>query len=101
MVSFHVPFKTLSMSMTQAEKIIVAIFLKVQKLFFNILLLTRPDQESSDYIFDSKITDLIELLKQEVERMRIETGEIANNSDGYNGIHHLQYNQQNFFRNQK
>ncbi|PWA59123.1 basic-leucine zipper (bZIP) transcription factor family protein [Artemisia annua] len=62
----------------------------------------EPDQESPDFISDSNITDLIEALKQEVERLRIETGEIANNLDGYNfGIHHLQYNQQNFFRFQK
>ncbi|GJT98776.1 hypothetical protein Tco_1094294 [Tanacetum coccineum] len=45
---------------------------------------------------------LNEALKQEVERLRIATGEIANSSDGYNlGMHHLQYNQPNFFRNQK
>ncbi|PWA92245.1 transcription factor RF2b [Artemisia annua] len=44
----------------------------------------EPDQESPDFISDSNITDLIEALKQEVKRLRIETGEIANNSDGYN-----------------
>ncbi|KAI3731193.1 hypothetical protein L1987_62378 [Smallanthus sonchifolius] len=46
---------------------------------------------------------LSEALKQEVERLRIATGEITNCSDGYNlGIHNnVQYNQPNFFRNQK
>ncbi|XP_071686757.1 transcription factor RF2b-like [Rutidosis leptorrhynchoides] len=45
---------------------------------------------------------LNEALKQEVERLRVATGEIANCSDGYNlGMNHLQYNQANFFRNKK
>lgn len=44
---------------------------------------------------------LNEALKQEVERLRIATGEIASCSDGYNlGMHHVPYNQPNFFTNQ-
>ncbi|XP_071732723.1 transcription factor RF2b-like [Rutidosis leptorrhynchoides] len=44
---------------------------------------------------------LNEALKQEVERLRVATGEIANCSDGYNlGMNHLQYNQPSFFKNQ-
>jgi 2-hydroxy-3-keto-5-methylthiopentenyl-1-phosphate phosphatase len=46
---------------------------------------------------------LNEALKQEVERMRVETGEIAsNNSDAYDmGMHHVHYNNQSsFFSNQ-
>ncbi|KAI3800024.1 hypothetical protein L1987_35331 [Smallanthus sonchifolius] len=42
---------------------------------------------------------LNEALKQEVERLRMATGEIAC-SDGYNlGMHHVPYNQSNFFTN--
>ncbi|KAI3517501.1 hypothetical protein L1887_16716 [Cichorium endivia] len=46
---------------------------------------------------------LNEALKQEVERLRLATGEISrSSSDGYNSsMHHVQYNQGNFFRNQK
>ncbi|CAH1445442.1 unnamed protein product [Lactuca virosa] len=44
---------------------------------------------------------LNEALKQEVERLRVATGEIASCSDGYNlGMHHAPYNQPNFFTNQ-
>ncbi|KAJ0887802.1 putative transcription factor bZIP family [Helianthus annuus] len=44
---------------------------------------------------------LNEALKQEVERLRIATGEIASCSDTYNlGMHHLSYNQPNMFTNQ-
>ncbi|CAI9302575.1 unnamed protein product [Lactuca saligna] len=44
---------------------------------------------------------LNEALKQEVERLRVATGEIASCSDGYNlGMHHVPYNQPNFFTNQ-
>nr|XP_043631618.1 transcription factor RF2b [Erigeron canadensis] len=43
---------------------------------------------------------LNEALKQEVERLRMATGEIASCSDGYNlGMHHAPYNQSNFFTN--
>ncbi|PWA71264.1 transcription factor RF2b [Artemisia annua] len=43
---------------------------------------------------------LNEALKQEVERLRMATGEIASCSDGYNlGMHHVPYNQSNFFTN--
>ncbi|KAI3809193.1 hypothetical protein L1987_25163 [Smallanthus sonchifolius] len=43
---------------------------------------------------------LNEALKQEVERLRMETGEIASCSDGYNlGMHHVSYNQSNFYTN--
>ncbi|KAK9061010.1 hypothetical protein SSX86_018190 [Deinandra increscens subsp. villosa] len=43
---------------------------------------------------------LNEALKQEVERLRMATGEIASCSDGYNlGMHHVPYNQSNFFSN--
>ncbi|KAI3519674.1 hypothetical protein L1887_08889 [Cichorium endivia] len=44
---------------------------------------------------------LNEALKQEVERLRMATGEIASCSDGYNlGMHHAPYNHQsNFFTN--
>ncbi|KAL8192851.1 hypothetical protein R6Q57_027299 [Mikania cordata] len=43
---------------------------------------------------------LNEALKQEVERLRMATGEIASCSDGYNlGMHHVPYNQSNFFPN--
>nr|XP_043616471.1 transcription factor RF2b-like [Erigeron canadensis] len=45
---------------------------------------------------------LNEALKQEVERLRIATGEIASSSDAYNlGMHHVPYNQPNFFQNQQ
>ncbi|KAK9050510.1 hypothetical protein SSX86_030520 [Deinandra increscens subsp. villosa] len=44
---------------------------------------------------------LNEALKQEVERLRIATGEIASCSDTYNlGMHHVPYNQPNLFTNQ-
>ncbi|KAK1409279.1 hypothetical protein QVD17_35805 [Tagetes erecta] len=43
---------------------------------------------------------LNEALKQEVERLRMATGEIASCSDGYNlGMQHVPYNQSNFFTN--
>lgn len=43
---------------------------------------------------------LNEALKQEVERLRMATGEIASCSDGYNlGMHQVPYNQLNFFTN--
>ncbi|KAF5771179.1 putative transcription factor bZIP family [Helianthus annuus] len=43
---------------------------------------------------------LNEALKQEVERLRMATGEVASCSDGYNlGMHHVPYNQSNFFTN--
>ncbi|XP_071707165.1 transcription factor RF2b-like [Rutidosis leptorrhynchoides] len=43
---------------------------------------------------------LNEALKQEVENLRIATGEIARCSDGYNfGMHQVPYNQSNFFAN--
>ncbi|KAJ0772015.1 putative transcription factor bZIP family [Helianthus annuus] len=43
---------------------------------------------------------LNEALKQELERLRMATGEIASGSDGYNlGMHHVPYNQSNFFTN--
>ncbi|KAK9063315.1 hypothetical protein SSX86_017185 [Deinandra increscens subsp. villosa] len=40
---------------------------------------------------------LSEALKQEVERLRIATGELSNSSDSY---HNAQFNQSNIFRNQ-
>ncbi|XP_076953624.1 transcription factor RF2b-like [Bidens hawaiensis] len=44
---------------------------------------------------------LNEALKQEVERLRVATGEIASCSDTYNlGMHHVPYNQPNLFTNQ-
>ncbi|XP_076903712.1 bZIP transcription factor 18-like [Bidens hawaiensis] len=44
---------------------------------------------------------LNEALKQEVERLRVATGEIASCSDTYNlGMHHVPYNQPNLFANQ-
>ncbi|KAI7750887.1 hypothetical protein M8C21_003105, partial [Ambrosia artemisiifolia] len=44
---------------------------------------------------------LNEALKQEVERLRAATGEIASCSDTYNlGMHHVPYNQPNMFTNQ-
>nr|GEW58466.1 transcription factor RF2b-like [Tanacetum cinerariifolium] len=44
---------------------------------------------------------LNEALKQEVERLRVATGELASSSDGYNlGMHHVPYNQPDFFANQ-
>ncbi|XP_076948441.1 transcription factor RF2b-like isoform X2 [Bidens hawaiensis] len=43
---------------------------------------------------------LNEALKQEVERLRMATGEISTSSDGYNlGMHNVPYNQSNFFAN--
>ncbi|XP_076916741.1 transcription factor RF2b-like [Bidens hawaiensis] len=43
---------------------------------------------------------LNEALKQEVERLRMATGEITTSSDGYNlGMHNVPYNQSNFFAN--
>lgn len=45
---------------------------------------------------------LNEALKQEVERLRIATGEMAGGSDAYNlGMHHVTYNQSAFFSNQQ
>ncbi|KAI3735049.1 hypothetical protein L6452_14536 [Arctium lappa] len=46
---------------------------------------------------------LNEALKQEVERLRMATGEISRCSDGYNMgmLHHVQYNEASLFRNQK
>ncbi|KAJ9553344.1 hypothetical protein OSB04_017389 [Centaurea solstitialis] len=46
---------------------------------------------------------LNEALKQEVERLRMATGEISRRSDGYNMgmLHHVQYNEASLFRNQK
>ncbi|KAD4585841.1 hypothetical protein E3N88_23442 [Mikania micrantha] len=44
---------------------------------------------------------LNEALKQEVERLRVATGEIASCSDTYNlGMHHVPFNQPNMFTNQ-
>lgn len=44
---------------------------------------------------------LNEALKQEVERLRVATGEIASCSDAYNlGMRQIPYNQPNFFTNQ-
>ncbi|KVI04802.1 bZIP transcription factor 18-like [Cynara cardunculus var. scolymus] len=46
---------------------------------------------------------LNEALKQEVERLRMATGEISRCSDGYNMgmVHHVRYNEANLFRNQE
>ncbi|KAM7491842.1 hypothetical protein LguiA_034763 [Lonicera macranthoides] len=44
---------------------------------------------------------LNEALKQEVERLRIATGEMSNQSDAYDlGMHHFPYNQSAFFSHQ-
>lgn len=44
---------------------------------------------------------LNEALKQEVERLRVATGELAGHSDAYNlGMQHVPYNQSTFFAHQ-